>query len=693
MLKNDALQQLSQLKESIRAQKDFAEGEVRGTQGRFGFVTLDDGREAFLAPDIMQRVFPGDRVEVSLKKNEKDKLDAELETLISTDLKQFTGQYMVRGQGHFVVPDSPQFNRWIFVPPKSRKSCKDGDYVQARIIRHPFSYDGKAQAKIEQRIGHKDDSGIEHRYIIAKHELFTRWPKPSQEQAETIQKTPDATESGKDLIHLPFVTIDSAKTQDMDDALYAERTESGWDLYTAIADPTRLITQDSPIAKTARQRSQTVYLAGQTLTMLPEQLSHDTFSLVADQNRSTIVCHMNISEQGEVTGFNFYRAVIRSHGKLSYDQVTAQLAETAETEASAETAHSAGHQQLEQLKNLQKCCGLLNRYRAEHALLMDENPDFELILNDTQHIERIEKQVRTAAHRIVEEAMLATNCCAGAFLSEHSAGIFSTHAGFREERLKDVNTLIQESKLELNLENLAEFDQYKTLIRHLQQNADHTQLLSTLKRMLQPSSLTLTPAQHFGLGFERYATVTSPIRRFQDFYNHAVLCAILDGQTAPVLTEEQLGELKEQITKGRQACRQLEQWLIALFVSQSMLPKKGGGKKPKNNPLYRGKIVLLNSQGIGVKLQDTGIEGFIQLNKKEQGNKLSFDQNRLILKARGIRYQLDQEIDVQISDVDMNRWQVKFSLPTDNTSDKNTPQKDTQEKAAEKADSTTVSAD
>lgn len=129
MLDTNSLSQLSQLKSAIRAEKDLAEGVVRGSQGRFGFVTLDDGREAFLPPDEMAKVLPGDRVEVSLNGNDdpnSSKLDAELEKLIKSEKKALVGRYVVRGKGHFFAVDMPQLNRWIFIPPKSGAKPKKG---------------------------------------------------------------------------------------------------------------------------------------------------------------------------------------------------------------------------------------------------------------------------------------------------------------------------------------------------------------------------------------------------------------------------------------------------------------------------------------------------------------------------------------------------------------------------------------
>ena len=65
------------------------------------------------------------------------------------------------------------------------------------------------------------------------------------------------------MTHLPFVTIDGASTQDMDDALYAQKLDDGsYELTIAIADPTAYITPSSEMDRTARQRGFTIYLRG-----------------------------------------------------------------------------------------------------------------------------------------------------------------------------------------------------------------------------------------------------------------------------------------------------------------------------------------------------------------------------------------------------------------------------------------------
>ena len=53
MLDKNALSQLQGLKDKIEAEKEYAEGTVKATRSRFGFVVLDDNREIFLPPDAM----------------------------------------------------------------------------------------------------------------------------------------------------------------------------------------------------------------------------------------------------------------------------------------------------------------------------------------------------------------------------------------------------------------------------------------------------------------------------------------------------------------------------------------------------------------------------------------------------------------------------------------------------------------
>jgi exoribonuclease-2 len=82
-----------------------------------------------------------------------------------------------------------------------------------------------------------------------------------------------------DLTALDFVTIDSASTEDMDDALYVTETADGkLQLTVAIADPTAWIAEGSKLDNIAKVRAFTNYLPGFNIPMLPRELSDDLCS-------------------------------------------------------------------------------------------------------------------------------------------------------------------------------------------------------------------------------------------------------------------------------------------------------------------------------------------------------------------------------------------------------------------------------
>lgn len=164
MLDKNALSQLQGLKDKIEAEKEYAEGTVKATRSRFGFVVLDDNREIFLPPDEMQRVLPGDRVSIVIKpaaakdKSGKDQSTAELEKLLSTSVNNFVGEVVQKGKAFFVAPDVPElmhFTRWLFIPPNARSGAKAGDLVQCQLQRHPFA-DGKPSVKCCSRLDRRN---------------------------------------------------------------------------------------------------------------------------------------------------------------------------------------------------------------------------------------------------------------------------------------------------------------------------------------------------------------------------------------------------------------------------------------------------------------------------------------------------------------------------------------------------------
>lgn len=655
MLSKESLSQLTNLKQTLRDNTDYQVGTVKSTSGRFGFAVLDDGREAFLSPEQMNHVFHGDVIEVIVEKNDKNQCEAKLNKLIKSSLKHVVGEYIIRGKGHFVVADTDMGKTWLFVPPKFRrlsgKTVENGDKVSASITQHPYKT-GKSQAKITKILGSSQSPFIDRTYTLEKYGLTEEWSDSVKKQVSDIVSKP-YPDTKHDHTHLDFVTIDSASTKDMDDALAIEKHNDGWVLWVAIANPGSEISLDSPLARAMEQKAHTVYFLGRNLPMMPEELSTDRYSLLKDQIRPAIVSKLTIDNHGQLTDAMFYSSKVSSKAKLSYAQVSALL--------TGEDHHSHPHLDdalpfKPMLEQLYECSQQINQHRKQTSIVTEHPADYNFHTNNRGLIESIDRSEKLLAHRLVEEAMLLVNKAAGDALANKKTGLFSTHLGFKAERRPDIDRLLSE-KLERTLGDTSLLNEYVALIQELQ-NTDNHALLSICQRFLQPSELSLLPSPHFGLGVSHYAMISSPIRRYQDFYNqHQLVIQLLDKPTNEQSFEIDLDQLKMQIQTNREAKRYLEQRLAALYMKDSI------------GSDFKARVTLLNNQGIGLKLVDSGIEAFVSSRKQDKkkpeqlADKLSFNNQRMELNWNGELIPLDSEIDVKLIGVDLEKNRLVCEWP------------------------------
>lgn len=639
MLDQNSIAQLSQLKKEILASKDYAEGVVVGANGRFGFVKLDDGRTAFLNPERMQRVLPGDRIKVNVVKNDKDQLEAELEKLLSVGTGQFVGRYKIKGNNHFVQADD-QGARWLFIPPPLRKKCQDNDWVLAELNKHPYD-DGKASVKIVARLGADEDDFIHHNIAIAHFGLHRSWSRDANAQVDELRSTINCADR-KDFTALPLVTIDSASTRDMDDAIYVVREDSGWTLWVAIADPGHFVAPGTPIAKSARGFGQSVYLPGKSLSMLPENLANDLFSLLPGAERPALLVRVKIESDGTISSHQLEFGKIQSREKLSYQDVGAMLRGENVQISEDETIVAS-------LREASLMAQARLAYRQKHQLVYEEQPDYDLVVNKKGQLESVQKRERNDAHRIVEESMLCANICAGEFLAEHKTGVFTTHLGFRPERIGEVRAVLREDLgEEFNSEHINELQGHVDFIHMLQSSTTHPHLLAPLKRMMQNSEINTESEPHLSMGVRHYATITSPIRRYVDLCNHWSIMQILAGKQAQQMPAKVLEQLRETLQKGRQASRQLEQTLVGQYLADK-IGLEGEGV-----------IRIVTQQGFGVKMLETGFEGFVQIPKKVEK---VFDAKRMTLQVGEKRFALDDIVRVRVSGVDLAKRRVQMALP------------------------------
>ena len=587
MLNQDALSQLRDLKKQIEAEKERAEAVVKGTQSRYGFAVLDDGREIFIPPDEMLKVFPDDRVRVCIRPTKDNKTIADVEKLVDSPLGEFTGRCVRKGKALFVEPDLPQLKRWLFIPPHARNGVKEGEYLRCAILRHPIR-DGKPQAKVLAVIGDEQTAGIENLYSMAKHALAAEWSSACKRDVEQLLQhcRPLEQDKRRDLTDLEFVSIDTAKTQDIDDALYAQISNDGWTLFVAIADPTAYIPADSALYSDIAARGTTVYFHGDVLPMMPEQLAQDTCALSEGSDRPALVCKIEVSDAGEVGDFEFIEATIRSRAKLSYYGVDRYLNGQADELMSHATPLEALYQVFRALRS----------HREQHALVMEDRREYRWVLNDSKQIDTIEPYEKLLSQKLVEECMVAANRCAALFLQRGAAnGPFVTHPGIRADRLEEARQFLAMHAPEVAETDPTTVTGYRDIMRCLARGDHPLPLRSMINRLLTRAELSASPGPHMGMALEVYTNCTSPLRKYVDFLVHLQIKALLHGDQATQVSTQLLERLAQRLANTRQATLEAERWLAGKYLAR--LAAEG-------ERTFKATVSHINSSGFNVRLDE-----------------------------------------------------------------------------------------
>lgn len=664
MLSKESLSQLKGLKSQMEAEKERTEAVVKGTASRYGFAVVGDGREIFIPPQEMLKAFPGDRVNICIRPTKDDKTVADIEKLVDSPLENFTGRCVRKGKAMFVEPDLPQLNRWLFLPPHARNGAKEGDYLQCAILRHPIR-DGKPQAKVLKVLGNDNTPGIENLYCMAKYQISEHWGANSEKELQAIleknQIAPASSGDRRDFTDLEFVSIDAAKTQDIDDALYAHSSDDGWTLFVAIADPTSVIDPASQLYKDIVQRGTSVYFHGDVVPMMPEALSQGSCALAEDVERAALICKIAISDSGELGDYEFFEATIRSRAKLSYYAVDRYLNGHNDELMSRATP----------LEALYQVYRVLRAQREEKGLVMEDRQEFRWLLNDEKQIESIEPSEKLLSQKLVEECMVAANRCAALFLAEHKAsGPFVAHAGFRGDRIDEARQFLQMHAPQAAEAELNTVDGYRDVMHALVNTESGLPLRGMVNRLLSRAQLTTNADHHMGMAVSAYTNCTSPLRKLVDFFVHLQIKRILSGEQADIATDEMLESLSQRLALSRSATLEADRWLASKYLQKQ--------DSDPSNPMVA-TIIHVNSAGFHIRLDDCGLEGFVDLRKDAE--KFSYDKWTASLTSTTRRFALQQSVNLTFVGIDKDDQYQALFAPTPDCGLK--PPK-TQDKAADK---------
>ncbi|EXU76889.1 exoribonuclease II [Erwinia mallotivora] len=581
---------LAQLKEKLHSQTPRVEGVVKGTEKGFGFLEVDPQKSYFIPPPFMKKVMHGDRV-IAVLQTDKDREVADPEKLVEPFLSRFVGRVQKKDDRLSIVPDHPLLKDAIQCRADRhvKHAFQDGDWAVAEMRRHPLKGDRTFYAELTAFITTGDDHLAPWWVTLSRHNLEREAPEG------VAGEMLDEKLTREDLTALTFVTIDSASTEDMDDALYVEETPEGaLALTIAIADPTAWVAADSELDRIAAQRAFTNYLPGFNIPMLPRQLSDDVCSLRPHERRPVLACRVSVSADGALGEPHFFAAWIESKAKLVYDNVSDWLENSGEWQPESEAI--AG-----QIRLLHRLCLARAEWRQTHALVFKDRPDFRFVLGEKGEVLDIIAEHRRIANRIVEEAMITANICAATVLRDTLGfGIYNIHPGFDAASAEQAAAVLENHGVKVDPLAIATLEGFRKLRREL--DSQPTQFLdSRIRRFQSFAEIGIDPGPHFGLGLEAYATWTSPIRKYGDMINHRLLKALVRGEQAARPQDEVTVRMSERRRLNRMAERDVGDWLYSRFL------QKAAGTDQR----FGAEIIDVSRGGMRVRLTANGAVAFI----------------------------------------------------------------------------------
>ena len=592
---------LKALKQSFETKKERKEGVVRASDRSFGFMETADRNSYFIAPNFMKNLLHGDKISAVITTDATGRNQAEPESLIESALSDFVGRVKVNSfEGKrklSVQPDSPTIKTHIPCDDRRQdksQELKNGDWVKCRLTKHGLK-DDRFRAEILE-------------YVTAAADPKAPWTVSLKELNLPLQCPPcpenltfnEQNEAREDLTALPFVTIDSEKTKDMDDALYITKADDGsFVLYVAIADPTGYIDENSALDKEAAKRAFSIYLPGRDIPMLPRELSDDLCSLREGQVRPVLCAKIPVTTSGEVLSSKaiFTLANIKSQGKLIYNQVSDYL-EKGQADGFTPSAEIDA-----QLKLLVEFTHVRDQYRCTHSAPFRNHPDYEFVLTEDGALDHIELNYRRIANQIVEESMITANIACGDLLAAHfNAGIFNTHKGFDLSESRNILDLLRQEGFEgATEESIATMEGFSA-IRRYAACQESPYLDCRIRKLQEYSQISVTPAPHYALGLKNYATWTSPIRKYGDMINHRLLKAMILQRPSPRLPDaDTLLTMNTARRVNRQAERAVRDWLYVDYLFPDIEKKT----------VFKGEILDVVRGGLRLILQENGASVFI----------------------------------------------------------------------------------
>jgi len=508
---------------TLPEKEGFVKGEISISSGNFGFLDINGEASVFIPGTYLNTAMNGDTVLVRILKESSDgkKREGEVCKVVKRNRNVIVGVFEHSLSFGFVRPrNSPKD---IYIPKKLIKGAKTGDLVAVKV---DFWGDEerKPEGEIVSVLGSPKDTEALISSLLLNEGIEEKFPNEVLQELDKIDEDiSDELKNRKDLRHLDIITIDGSDAKDLDDAVYVEKTEEGYKLFVSIADVSYYVQENTELDTEALKRGNSIYLVDRVIPMLPRKLSNNLCSLNPNEDKLTFTVEMDLDKKGKVVRNDFYKSVIKSKYRMTYENVNTILEKNEESEE-YRNLYDKYRKIDEMLKNMLELSKIIRNNKKRRGSIDFELPEIKVDLDENKAVKDIVLRSRGEAERIIEDFMVIANeTVAEKLFWEEIPAIYRVHEDPDKTKVQALNeTLI---KFGYSLKGLEEIHpgKFQNIIERTTGLPEGYLIHKLILRAMQRARYANKNLGHFGLASKYYLHFTSPIRRYSDLIVHRML--------------------------------------------------------------------------------------------------------------------------------------------------------------------------